>query len=101
MPSLDAKIAIVFAYLRSLPDGHAVTYAAVAREAGLANARNIGWILECNHQPDEVPCFKVVRSDGRLTDGYKFGGPRAQRSRLLTAGVKFRNGRVAPESLIR
>jgi methylated-DNA-protein-cysteine methyltransferase related protein len=101
MDILENKIELVFAFLRSLPEGKAVSYAAVAREAGLSNPRSVGWILERNCLPDEIPCYKVVRSDGRLADGYKFGGPAAQRLRLASAGIEMKNGRVSPDCLIR
>lgn len=90
----------VFKYLGSLPKGQMVTYGTIAKKFGLKNPRNVGWILQQNERPDEIPCYKVVKSDGRLAAGYKFGGMAAQKKRLLADEVKFIGNRVSPECLI-
>jgi deoxyribonuclease V len=53
--------------LKQIPDGKVSTYGAVARALGdsLA-ARAVGRMMNQNQDPDEVPCYKIVHSDGRL-----------------------------------
>jgi methylated-DNA-protein-cysteine methyltransferase-like protein len=82
MASLKKYVPAVFEYLRSLPKGETTTYGAIAKKFGIPNPRNVGWILRQNDDPDAVPCYKVVRSDGSLAAGYKFGGREQQRRRL-------------------
>lgn len=87
MSVLKTKIERVFAFLKTIPPGTVVTYREVAKRCGLSNARHVGWILQRNDDPKQVPCHRVVRSDGRLATGYKFGGHEAQRKRLVNEGV--------------
>lgn len=91
----------VFELLSAIPRGSVVTYGAVAKSCGIANARNVSWILRQNTEPDRIPCYKVIRSDGSLASGYKFGGPKEQQRRLTAEGVIFTdNGKVAMEYFI-
>lgn len=39
--------------------------------------------------PAEIPCHRVVFADGRICEGFAFGGPDAQRELLLGEGVTF------------
>lgn len=80
--SLKNFINPVFSLLQSLKKGEVITYGEVAKRCGLSNPRHVGWILKQNTDPDKVPCYKVVHSDGSLSNGYKFGGPKEQRRRL-------------------
>lgn len=98
--SINTLVFLVFKYLQSLPKGKVVSYGAVAKKFGLKNPRNVGWILQQNDRPDEIPCYRVVRADGRLAKGYKFGGMAAQKKRLKADGVGFKGNRVIKECLL-
>lgn len=92
---LSSRVVVVFDFLKTIPRGMVVTYGMVAKRCGVPCARNVGWILKQNTKPVEVPCYRVVRADGRLATGYKFGGSMGQRKRLLADGVIFdRNGKI-------
>ncbi|MBI4450303.1 MGMT family protein [Candidatus Uhrbacteria bacterium] len=84
-------------FLRSIPRGRVVTYAALAWKFR-TSPRAIGSIMRANRHPETYPCYKVVASDGSLT-GYSGRGGIAQKRRLLRAdGVRFvADGRVLPE----
>jgi len=62
----------IFEIVRKIPKGEVLTYKQVASEAGLPRTwRAVGNILNKNHNP-EIPCHRVVRSDGRA-GGYNRG----------------------------
>lgn len=50
--------------VRKIPKGKTMTYKQVATKAGSPNAaRAVGSIMKSNFRPD-VPCHRVIRSDG-------------------------------------
>ena len=62
----------VFDVVAKIPKGQVLTYKAVAKLAGSPCAyRAVGNILSGNHNA-EIPCHRVVRSDG-LPGGYNRG----------------------------
>ncbi|MHB8566089.1 MAG: MGMT family protein [Nitrososphaerales archaeon] len=55
--------------VRLVPKGRLTTYSSVARYLGVPRgSRAVGWALRACPYPD-VPCHRVVRSDGRVS-GY-------------------------------
>lgn len=55
----------VYEVVRNIPRGKTMTYSEVAQSAGYPGAaRAVGTALSKNFDP-EVPCHRVVRSDGR------------------------------------
>jgi len=65
----------VFAVVRKIPKGETLTYKQVAARAGRPNAyRAVGNIMKTNFDP-EIPCHRVVRSDG-IPGGYNRGEKR-------------------------
>ena len=71
--------------VRKIPKGKMLTYKEVAKRAGSINAsRAVGSILKQNYNP-EIPCHRVIRSDG-LTGEYNRG--RAEKiKKLRTEGA--------------
>ena len=62
----------VFKIVKKIPRGEVVSYKEVTRRAGRPRAwRAVGNILSKNKNP-EVPCHRVIRSDGRI-GGYSRG----------------------------
>lgn len=67
--------------VHGIPKGQTMTYGEVAREAGNAKAaRAVGAIMKTNYDPD-IPCHRVVKSDGTL-GGYNRGGVQKKQSLL-------------------
>lgn len=63
----------VYAVVRNIPKGEVLTYKEVAEKAGRPKAwRAVGNILNKNYDVN-IPCHRVIRSDGRL-GGYNRGG---------------------------
>lgn len=71
---------------REVPPGQVRSYAWVAREIGRPGAvRAVGSALGRNPVPLLIPCHRIVRSDGRISD-YIFG-PAARRALLAREGA--------------
>lgn len=86
----------VYAYIKMIPEGKVATYGQIADHLGNKNlARVVGNILHNNPDPENIPCHRVVNSQGRLAENYAFGGSLAQRKRLENEGIVFeRNGTI-------
>ncbi|UCF11761.1 MAG: endonuclease V [Thermoplasmatales archaeon] len=53
--------------VRQIPKGKISTYGAVAKALGNINAsRAVGRMMNQNPDADDMPCYKIVHSDGRL-----------------------------------
>lgn len=87
---------IVFECLRLIPKGKVVSYKQLAQSLGIGSARLVSYYLRQNQSADRFiyPCFKVVRSDGSLADGYLFGGKLKQKQYLQQDGVVFYKDKV-------
>jgi len=71
----------VLAVVKKIPKGTSMTYKEVARRAGNPKAaRAVGAIMRTNRNPD-IPCHRVIRSDGSL-GGYNRGGTERKRQIL-------------------
>ena len=82
----------VYEVVEQIPEGMVATYGQVALLAGRPrSARYVGYALHGNPRPGEIPCHRVVFADGRICDGFAFGGPVAQRELLLGEGVAFKD----------
>ena len=82
----------VYAVVKQIPKGKVLTYGDVARAVGAPRcARQVGWALHSNPEPGVIPCHRVVFGDGRLTDGFAFGGKEVQKALLEAEGVQFEN----------
>lgn len=80
----------VYEYVKTIPLGKVASYGDVARAIGAPRAsRQVGWALHSNPYPGVVPCHRVVFADGRICDGFAFGGREVQKELLLKEGVIF------------
>lgn len=63
----------VYDVVRTIPKGRVATYAGIAKAIGSPRAvRAVGTALGKNRNFKQVPCHRVVRSDGRIGQ-YVFG----------------------------
>jgi methylated-DNA-[protein]-cysteine S-methyltransferase len=75
----------VYDVVRRISEGETLTYKQVAEAAGRPGAsRAVGNILNKNYDP-QIPCHRVVRSDGK-TGGYNRGSAKKV-ERLRAEGV--------------
>ena len=80
----------VYEIVQKIPVGCVATYGQIARLCGNPRAsRAVGYALHVNPLPGKIPCHRVVFADGRICEGFAFGGPDAQRELLMGEGVAF------------
>lgn len=87
----------VYEALRRVPRGRVTTYAALARAVGIRSARAIGQALRRNPFAPEIPCHRVIASDGTIGgfNGRREGAEvRRKMLRLIEEGVRFEDGRL-------
>ena len=84
-----------------IPSGQVRTYGWIARRIGRPKAaRAVGRALARNPFAPNVPCHRVVGSDGRLT-GYSAPGGVAAKMRLLRREALAAGNKNAPHSYIK
>ena len=85
----------VYDLTRKIPRGKVATYGQLAQLAGSPQAaRAVGMFMKTNPNPRDVPCYRVVASDGSLT-GYSAGkGIPTKKEKLLHDGVSFQGNKV-------
>ncbi len=72
--------------VRTIPKGSVLSYQEVAKRAGKPKAaRAVANIMANNFLPD-IPCHRVIKSDGR-PGGYNRGGESVKRRLLQEEGV--------------
>lgn len=87
----------VYELLKQVPKGRVTTYKALANKLGSQAYRAVGQALKNNPYAPEVPCHRVVRSDGRVggfmgsTSGVEI---EKKISMLADEGITVVNGRV-------
>jgi methylated-DNA-protein-cysteine methyltransferase-like protein len=81
--------------VRQIPKGKVASYGFIARISGYPRAsRQVGWALHQNPDPSTIPCHRVVKKDGSLSESFVFGGINMQEKLLLKEGITIENGRV-------
>ncbi len=82
-----------YGLVRQIPPGRVSTYGAVAGALGdTIAARAVGRMMNQNPDADDMPCFKIVYSDGRL-GGFGLGIQDKIR-RLNQDSIQVENGRI-------
>lgn len=90
--SREGFFARVYDVVRQIPEGMVATYGQVAKLVGEPRkARFVGFALHSNPEPGVIPCHRVVFADGRICEGFAFGGAEVQRQLLDDEGVVFRD----------
>lgn len=80
----------IYEVVKKIPRGKVATYGQVATAAGNPRwSQVVGYALHSNPRPGEIPCHRVVKKDGRVAEGFAFGGENVQRMLLIEEGVNF------------
>ena len=78
----------VWAYLKKIPCGSIKTYSQVAKGIGNPLAvRAVANAIAKNPYPPDIPCHRVIRTDGSIGGYSGKGGIRAKRSLLKQEGI--------------
>ncbi len=62
----------VYLELLNIPEGATISYGELGRRIGCRSARAVGQALHRNPFAPDVPCHRVIKSDGTL-GGYAYG----------------------------
>ena len=80
----------IYDVVSRIPKGKVVTYGLVARMAGNPRwSRVVGYALHNNPAPGVIPCHRVVNREGKVAEGFAFGGSAIQRKMLEDEGIVF------------
>ena len=63
-----------------------MSYKQVADIVG-TTPRVVGFALHANKDPKNIPCHRVIKSNGTLAKGYAFGGKEKQKELLKKEGI--------------
>jgi methylated-DNA-[protein]-cysteine S-methyltransferase len=85
----------VYDACRMIPKGRVSTYGSIAKALGKSKAsRAVGQALRHNPYAPEVPCHRVIASDGRL-HGFDGKFNNAEKAKLLRSeGIEIRDNKV-------
>ncbi|OGY21877.1 MAG: hypothetical protein A2126_00665 [Candidatus Woykebacteria bacterium GWB1_45_5] len=85
---------LVYKIVSLIPKGKVLTYAALAKLAGVKSPRLVGKILHQNKDPKNIPCHRVVNSRGEAATNYAFGGAGDQLKKLRAERIETIKSRV-------
>ncbi len=100
---LDLDLYTYFYFLvKQIPEGCVSTYGDLAGALGdPISARAVGYMLSINRNPDSIPCYRVVLSDGSVGNYTHPLGPAEKTRRLERDGLKIFNGKIADFDSVR
>lgn len=85
----------IYNAVKQIPKGKVATYGQIATMCGNPYyARAVGNALHKNPDPANIPCHRVVNSQGHVTKSFVFGGANEHANRLKGEGIKVIDGKV-------
>lgn len=91
----DSPTRRIYDAVKRIPQGKVATYKQVAIMAGNPKmCRAVGNALHKNPDPEGIPCYRVVNSQGKLSGEFAFGGEKVQQRLLEADGIEVNNGKV-------
>ena len=85
----------IYDIVKQIPRGTVATYGQVAALAGNKRwARVVGYALHVNPDPGQIPCYRVVNREGRVSEAFAFGGGNRQIGLLEADGIEVKDGFV-------
>lgn len=80
----------IYNIVKKIPHGKVASYGQIAKLAGNPNwARIVGYALHKNPDPKNIPCYRVVNKDGKISKSFAFGGMNVQKTLLKNEGINF------------
>jgi len=84
----------VFDEIIKVPSGKVSTYKIIAQKIGIKSYRLVGQILKTNQNSPDVPCHRVIKSNGEV-GGFFGKNENIDKIRLLKKeGIKIENNKV-------
>lgn len=85
----------VYELTKLIPPGYVATYKQIAVKSGKPKAaRVVGLFMKSNPYIPQVPCHRVVGSDGQLTGYSGQGGKKKKEQLLKKEGVVFSGKKI-------
>ncbi len=84
----------VWEAIAMIPEGKVTTYAEIARYLGTRAVRAVGTAVGKNPYAPDVPCHRVVRSDGTIGNYSGEGGTARKIALLHEEGVEVAAGKI-------
>lgn len=81
-----------YAVLRKVPNGKITTYKEIARALNSKAYRAVGTAMNKNPYAPEVPCHRVINSDGNV--GGFFSGKNLKIKLLKSEGIEILNNKI-------
>ncbi len=82
------KFEEAYAVIKRIPKGMVMSYAGVARQCGRPGAqRVVGYALRALQTGSTVPWWRVINSQGRISNSSSPDAPERQRELLVAEGV--------------
>lgn len=81
-----------YASLKKIPKGKITTYKDLASSINSKAVRAVGTAMKRNKNAPEVPCHRVIKSDGSVGE-YAFGATK-KIALLKKEGIEIENGKV-------
>lgn len=77
-----------------IPKGKVLTYKKLSEISMVNSPRVVGTILHKNPDPQNIPCHRVVSSQGKVATTFAFGGGWSQKELLENEGVVFIRNKI-------
>lgn len=86
----------VYDVVRSIPQGRATSYGAIAEAIGFPNhSRLVGKVMHgCSSESEHIPAHRVVNSQGKLVGRGAFSTSEEMKRLLESEGVKVSDHRI-------
>ncbi|MGM0568082.1 MAG: MGMT family protein [Elusimicrobiota bacterium] len=84
----------VYKKVKDIPPGRVSTYKEIALASGINSPRLAGTILSKNPRMPEIPCHRVVKSNGMAGMYSGKGGTRRKIELLRLEGLSIKKGRI-------
>lgn len=81
----------IYKFLQTIPKWKVVSYKTIADKFSI-HPRYVWKILHANKDTEQYPCYKVIKSDGKIS-GYALGCEDKIR-RLSEDGIDINNGKI-------
>jgi len=86
---------IVYLQIQQIPYGHTMSYGHIARLAGYPNhARQVGHTLKQLPKETQLPWYRVVNSQGKISFPLNSDAYTRQREHLFNEGIPLINGKI-------